>query len=55
MAAGSCGAANLSGEKYAEKQGPGLFSLGFGCLIVADSSEPGEAGWTKQELLSLFP
>jgi hypothetical protein len=54
MAAGSCGVAKLSKGKYAEKQGPGFFPLGFGGLIAADSSEPGKAGWTKQKLLSLF-
>ena len=54
MATGSCGAAKLSREKYAEKQGPGLFAPGFGCIIVAVNSEPGEAGWTKQKLLFAF-
>jgi hypothetical protein len=44
----------LSGEKYAEKQGSGLFPPGFSCIIVADSFEPGEAGWTKQKLLYTF-
>jgi hypothetical protein len=54
MAAGSCGVPKLSKGKYAEKQVPGLFPPGFGCIIVADSFEPGEAGRTKQKLLFAF-
>jgi hypothetical protein len=45
----------LSKGNYAEKQGHGLFPPGFGCIIVADSFEPGEAGWIKQKLLLPWP
>jgi hypothetical protein len=54
MTAGSCGVAQLSRGKYAEKQGPGLCAPGSGSVFVADSSEPGKAGWIKQMLLA-FP
>jgi hypothetical protein len=55
MAAGSCGVVQLSRGQYAEKQGYGLCASGFGGIIVADRSQPGEAGWTKQKLLFVFP
>jgi hypothetical protein len=45
----------LSRGNYAEKQGPGLSSLGFGSIFIAGRSDPGKAAWIKQKLLFAFP